>query len=62
MGPVHKRQKYGTIVSREVNKIMKRSPLYFETLRSKFAMLVLHGIGPSAWETSQRMVPRRDWD
>jgi len=57
MGPVHKRQKYGTIVSREVNKIMKRSPLYFETLRSKFAMLTLHGIGPSAWETSQGWCP-----
>ena len=57
MGPVHKRQKYGTIVSREVNKVMKRSPLYFETLRSKFAMLVLHGIGPSAWETSQGWCP-----
>ena len=57
MGPVHKRQKYGTIVSREVNKIMKQSPLYFETLRSKFAMLCLHGIGPSAWETSQRWCP-----
>lgn len=57
MGAVHKRQKYGTIVSREVNKIMKRSPLYFETLRSKFAMLVLHGIGPSAWETSQGWCP-----
>jgi hypothetical protein len=57
MGPVHKRQKYGSIVSREVNKIMKRSPLYFETLRSKFAMLCLHGIGPSAWETSQMWCP-----
>lgn len=57
MGPVHKRQKYGTIVSREVNKIMKKSPLYFETLRSKFAMLTLHGIGPSAWETKQGWCP-----
>jgi hypothetical protein len=57
MGPVHKRQKYGTIVTREVYKVMKRSPLYFETLRSKFAMLMLHGIGPSAWETSQMWCP-----
>ena len=57
MGPVHKRQKYGSIVTREVNRVMKRSPLYFETLKSKFAMLVLHGIGPSAWETSQFWCP-----
>ena len=36
---------------------MKKSPLYFETLRSKFAMLTLHGIGPSAWETNQGWCP-----
>jgi len=57
MGPVHKRQKYGSIVSREVNKIMKKSPIYFETMRSKFAMLCLHGIGPSTWETKQGWCP-----
>ena len=57
MGPVHKRQKYGTIVSREVNKIMKRSPIYFDTMRSKFAMLCLHGIGPSSWASSQGWCP-----
>lgn len=57
MGPVHKRQKYGAIVTREVNRIMKKSPLYFENLRSKFAMLILHGIGPSAWETKQYWCP-----
>jgi hypothetical protein len=57
MGPIHKRQKYGSIVSREINKIMKRSPTYFEGLRSKFAQLVLHGIGPSAWETRQNWCP-----
>jgi len=57
MGPVHKRQKYGSIFSRNINKVMKRDKIYFEMLRSKFAMLVLHGIGPSAWETSQRWCP-----
>lgn len=57
MGPVHKRQKYGTIVSREVNRIMKRSPIYFETMRAKFAQLVLHGIAPSAWETRETWCP-----
>jgi hypothetical protein len=57
MGPVHKRQKYGAIVSREVNRIMKRSPMYFETMRSKFAQLVLHGIAPTAWETRENWCP-----
>lgn len=57
MGPVHKRQKHGATVSREVNKIMKGSSFYFEALRSKFAMLVLHGIGPSVWENRQSWCP-----
>jgi hypothetical protein len=57
MGPVHKRQKYGAIVSRDVNRIMKRSPMYFETMRSKFAQLVLHGIAPTAWETRENWCP-----
>jgi len=57
MGPVHRRQKYGTIVSQEINRIMKRDPVYFETLRAKFGQSVLHGIGPSAWETRQGWRP-----
>jgi hypothetical protein len=57
MGPKHKRQKFGAIVSREVNRPMKRSPIYFETLRSKFAMLILHGIGPASWETRDYWCP-----
>ncbi len=57
MGPTHRRQAYGAIVTREVNKIMKKSPLYFETLRSKFAMLCLHGIAPSAWSSQEEWCP-----
>jgi hypothetical protein len=57
MGPLHKRQQYGTVVSNQVNKIMKKSPQYFETLRSKFAMLCLHGIGPSSWPSTQNWCP-----
>jgi len=56
-GPSHRRQKYGSIVTKEINRIMKRCPYYFETQRSKFAQLVLHGIGPSAWETRQGWCP-----
>ena len=57
MGVQHKRQERGAIVTREINRIMKRSPIYFEVLRSKFAQLILHGIGPSAWETRQHWCP-----
>ncbi len=48
-GPEHKRGIYSNIVTAEINKVMKKSKPYFETFRSKFAMDVLHGIGPSAW-------------
>lgn len=55
MGTRHRRQEFGVIVTGEVNRIMKKSLPYFECLRSKFALDVLHGIGPSTWET------RSDW-
>jgi len=49
-GPRHRRQDYSQSASIKVNRIMKRSPVYFETFRSKFALNVLHGIGPAAWD------------
>ncbi len=56
-GPAHKRSKWGAVVSNEINRRMKRSPIYFENMRSKFAMLVLHGIAPSCWENSYGWCP-----
>ncbi len=56
-GPVHKRQQWGSIVSNAINKPMKRCPYYFETMRSKFALLVLHGIAPSHWESHDYWTP-----
>lgn len=56
-GPQHKKKEYGTIVTSSVNRIMKRSPVYFETMRSKFALNVLHGIGPCAWEDRDHWCP-----
>jgi hypothetical protein len=49
LGPRHKRATFGTVFSKGINRTMKRDMTYFETLRSKFAGSVLHGIGPSAW-------------
>jgi len=49
-GPAHKRSMYSSIVTRNVNRIMKRSLDYYECFRSKFALDVLHGISPSVWE------------
>lgn len=56
-GPVHKRQERSQIVTKEVNRIMKRSLQYYETMRSKFALLVLHGIGPATWDNQDVWCP-----
>jgi len=50
MGPKHKRVTRSAIVTKEIAKLMKRSSVYYETFRTKFALLVAHGIGPSAWD------------
>jgi len=57
MGPVHKRQERGAIVTKEINRVMKKSLPYFETSRSKFALDILHGIGPSCWNTKEKWCP-----
>jgi len=57
MGPKSKQGVYSNIVTNEMNKIMKRSKGYFETFRSKFAMDVLHGIGPAAWRNADGWRP-----
>ncbi len=56
-GPVHKRQEWGATVTNSVNKIMKGCPRYYESLRSRFALLVLHGIAPSVWESKDYWTP-----
>jgi len=58
MGPMHRRTDYGAIVTREMNRIMKRSIQYFETYRSKFALDILHGIGPAVWPNPDRWCPK----
>lgn len=45
-GPKHKRTGYGTTVTKEISKVMKRSLPYFDSLRSKIGSVVLHGISP----------------
>lgn len=56
-GPLHKRKDWSAIVTREMNKLMKHSLPYYECFRSKFAMDVLHGIGPAAWCDSDSWCP-----
>jgi hypothetical protein len=56
-GAKHKRQHYGSVVTREITRKMKRSLLYFEKQRSTFASDVLHGIGPGVWENCDMWCP-----
>jgi hypothetical protein len=57
MGPGHKQQARSVIVTKEMNRIMKRSLDYYECFRSKFANDVLHGIAPSAWQDGDSWCP-----
>lgn len=56
-GAPHKRGDRGHSMTRIVNKFMKRSMNYFETFRSSLALDVLHGIGPSGWDTDDYWCP-----
>lgn len=49
-GAKHKRTERSMVVTKEIARPMKRSSVYYETFRSRFALDVLHGIGPSAWD------------
>ena len=56
-GAVAKRTQRTATVTKEANRIMKRSLPYYECQRSSMALDVLHGIGPSNWEGSDRWRP-----
>ena len=56
-GPAYKKYEWGQIITREINRVMKRNPAYFEVLQSIMASLVLHGVGPSVWFDRQRWYP-----
>lgn len=45
------------IVKKAINRIMKRSLAYTETLRGQFASVVLHGIGPVVWPNRDSWCP-----
>lgn len=54
-GPPHLRQKWGNIITKEINRVMKRSYRYGAALKSQLAATVLHGVGPVTW------LRERDW-
>lgn len=54
--PVHKRDEWGSTITTKLNRALKRSMPYLETLRSEFANVVLHGIGPTFWDSRDKVV------
>lgn len=55
IGPQFKRMAWGNIITKKLNRILKRSAKYTAALESQFAATVLHGIGPVTW------LRDRDW-
>lgn len=56
-GAKHMRKDWSAIITKEINKKMKNSLPYYETDRSTFASVVLHGIGPVVWEDKESWCP-----
>ena len=50
-GPKHKRVEWSKIVTKHLNRALKRSPDYMETIRATGANTILHGLAPSNWES-----------
>lgn len=57
MGAQSKRQARSITVTSAINRFMRNSEPYFECLRSKIGLMVLHGAGPSNWENGDRWCP-----
>src|SRR5262245_43575425 len=56
-GPVHLKASWSRIITKEINRILKRSLAYSEVLRSTIAQVVLHGVGPVYWQNKNRWLP-----
>lgn len=56
-GPAYKRTERSEIITSEINRIMKRSRVYKETLRNVFGNVVLHGVSPATWDSCEGWKP-----
>lgn len=52
-----KRRTWGKIITKHINRVMKRRSAYFQLVRSKFAGVVLHGTGAQLWPDKDRWFP-----
>lgn len=56
-GPVHKKSTWGREITKNINRPIKRSCAYTESVRSTGANVVLHGPGPVFWEDRHKWNP-----
>lgn len=56
-GPVHKRRDWGSIITRNLNRPLKESPVYLETMQATTANIVLHGLAPVNWKNRSGVIP-----
>ncbi len=57
-GPPHKRREWSRIITKHINRCLKRCPLYMESLRAAGANVVLHGIAPANYSSKTAPTPR----
>ena len=55
--PIDKQAEWSRIVTKEINRALKKSRPYIHTQRSKFAGVVLHGVGCQMWEDDENPIP-----
>lgn len=56
-GPQNKRSDWSRVITRHLNRPLKQSLQFIESYRSKFAGVVLHGIGPMLWQDQWSWIP-----
>lgn len=56
--PLEMQADWGTFITNEINKVIRKSLKYFELQRSKFASVVTHGVGPQIWPNKKSWMPR----
>lgn len=52
-GPKHRRGSWSHLITKHINRCMKNSLPYIETIRATGAQVVLHGIGPKWWDKAR---------
>jgi hypothetical protein len=57
-GPVYKRVEWSEKVTKNWNKLLKKTPSFKSLFEANSAQVVLHGIGPSYWNDRYNPIPK----